>query len=149
MKLRRYRNHIKSHSELNVTPLVDVMLVLLVIFIVTTPMMHSNVCVNLPKVGAGVSQNSNVLPLTVSIQGDGTLWFQDQKIEPNVLVERLNVLSPDHQETIYIEADKTLVYEHLVQLMVCLSQEGFTKLMLVTEADSKSNSGKRRKIRGK
>ena len=61
----------------------------------------------------------------------------------------LNVLSPDHEETIYIEADKALVYERLVQLMVQLSQAGFTKVMLVTEADERSNSGKRRKIRGK
>ena len=89
MKLKRYRKHsIKSHSEINVTPLVDVMLVLLVIFIVTTPIMHSNVCVNLPKAGPGVSQNSKVVPLTISVQDDGTVWFQEKKMDSGALIER-------------------------------------------------------------
>ncbi|ETZ04451.1 MULTISPECIES: biopolymer transporter ExbD [Holospora] len=143
MKLRKYRRHIKSHSEINVTPLVDVMLVLLVIFIVTTPLMHSNVCVNLPKAGQGVSQSTQSAPLTVSINKDGDLLFQEQKMTSDVLLERLSVLDPDHQETIYIEADKALVYEQLVQLMICLSQSGFTKLMLVTEAQERPVSKKK------
>jgi biopolymer transport protein TolR len=134
MKLKRFRRTIKTHSEINVTPLIDVMLVLLVIFMVTTPIMHSNISVNLPKAGPAVAAKTHTVPLTISIKSDGALFFQDKEVNPEVLLERLKILAPDQQETIYIEADKTMVYEHLVELMVALSTAGFSKLMLVTEA---------------
>lgn len=134
MKLKRFRRTIKTHSEINVTPLIDVMLVLLVIFMVTTPIMHSNISVNLPKAGPAVAAQTQTVPLTISIKSDGALFFQDKELGPEALLERLKILAPDQQETIYIEADKTMVYEHLVELMVLLSTAGFSKLMLVTEA---------------
>ncbi|ETZ07607.1 protein TolR [Holospora obtusa F1] len=149
MKLNRHKRQIKSHSEINVTPLVDVMLVLLVIFIVTTPLMHSNVCINLPKGGPGIAKKNQSIPLTIAIHKDGGFWFQDKQISINELLERLKILDPDHQETIYIEADKSLLYEHLVQLMIQLSQSGFTKLMLVTEAQEKNILKKKRSRRKK
>lgn len=134
MKIKRFRRVIKTHSEINVTPLIDVMLVLLVIFMVTTPIMHSNISVNLPKVGPAVAATTHTVPLTISMKSDGTLFFQDKEVNPETLLERLKILAPDQQETIYIEADKTMVYEHLVELMMSLSTAGFSKLMLVTEA---------------
>ena len=134
MKLKRFRRTIKTHSEINVTPLIDVMLVLLVIFMVTTPIMHSNISVNLPKSGPAVAAKTQTVPLTVSMKFDGTLFFQNKEVDSEALLERLKILDPDQQETIYLEADKTMVYEHLVELMVVLSTAGFSKLMLVTEA---------------
>lgn len=137
MKLKRFRRPIKTRAEINVTPLIDVMFVLLVIFMVTTPMMHSNVSVNLPKVGPSVVEKNQSVPLTIFIQSDGVITFQEKQVNHETLLEQLNILSPDQQETIYIKADKSLLYEDLVQLMVSLSQSGFSKLMLVTEANDK------------
>ena len=134
MKLKRFRRTIKTQSEINVTPLIDVMLVLLVIFMVTTPIMHSNISVNLPKAGPAVNASSQTVPLTILIKSDGALFFQDKEVGPEALIERLKVLSPDQQDTIYIEADKNMVYEDLVKVMVLLSTAGFSKLTLVTEA---------------
>ena len=85
--LRRRRRR-RPMSDINVTPLVDVMLVLLIIFMVTAPMMTSGVNVDLPKTDAA-PVNTDTKPITVSIRSDGTLYLGDNAVSPDALVDQL------------------------------------------------------------
>src|SRR5580658_6586198 len=121
-------------SEINVTPLVDVMLVLLIIFMVTAPLMSSAVNVDLPKAGApAIAQDS--APLTVSVDAQGQIWLQDQKIELNDLVAKLLAISQDDKDRrIFVRGDKANLYERVIQVMGAIGQGGFSKAALLSEA---------------
>jgi biopolymer transport protein TolR len=134
----------KLRSEINVTPFVDVMLVLLVIFMVTAPMMNSNIAVNLPKGGAATCDQKPTVPLTVSLKKTGELFFKDKAVTLDQLLDALKALSPEKSDAIYLEADKDLTYADVIRLMNDLSQEGFHKIVLVTQAGKK----KKQKIKG-
>lgn len=120
-------------SDINVTPFVDVMLVLLIIFMVATPMMQSGVPVDLPQ-GKGASEVGDSQPLTLSLDKDGVLYLMDKPVERDQLIEKLQALPPKTVEKIYIRAHKGLSYEQVVSLMSLLSSKGFGRLVLITEA---------------
>ena len=124
----------KPLAEINVTPLVDVMLVLLIIFMVTAPLMSSAVNVDLPKVATSpVNQDSQ--PLTISVDAQGQVFLQDQKVELPDLVAKLQTLVQDNKDRrIFVRGDKANSYGRIIEVMGTIVQGGFTKAALMSEA---------------
>ncbi|OJU72955.1 MAG: hypothetical protein BGO07_01985 [Alphaproteobacteria bacterium 40-19] len=118
-------------AEINVTPFVDVMLVLLVIFMVTAPNMRSSIAVNLPQ-GGKASQTEACESVTVSIDSAGKVFFQDKLISLTDLIEQLKSKQVPMTEGIYIEADQDLAYSRVIEVMTRLSGAGYGKMVLIT-----------------
>ena len=120
-------------SEIHVTPLVDVMLVLLIIFMVTAPMMTSGVNVDLPKTDAS-PVNADTKPITVSLRNDGSLYLGEDPITPEQLVDQLKVQSqndPNHR--IFVRADAHIDYGRVMQVMGQITSGGFTHVALLAQ----------------
>lgn len=121
-------------SEINVTPLVDVMLVLLIIFMVTAPMLTAGVQVDLPKSDAkAISQNDNA-PLEVGIDRRGDMYVGETKVDLTRMKSMLSAIAaeaPDRR--VYIRADQGLDYGKVMQVMATVSGSGFTKIALISE----------------
>jgi biopolymer transport protein TolR len=125
-------------SEINVTPLVDVMLVLLIIFMVTAPMMTQGVDVDLPETTAKpLQQKEN--PLLVTIKKDGQIYFNKIKLDQTLLKQQLSALSKaEHEKPIFLKADKLVPYGLVVSVMADIKDSGFDKLGMITQpADDK------------
>ena len=119
-------------SEINVTPFVDVMLVLLIIFMVTAPLLTSGIKINLPE-SSSVLKNEKKDPVTVSINSKGEIFIQKQKFSKNQLIKKLSLLKKNNQNLkIYIKGDKKLDYGKVMDLMNLINQSGFKKVALVT-----------------
>ena len=120
-------------AEINVTPLVDVMLVLLIIFMVTAPLMTSGVPVDLPKANAQPINNDSE-PLTVSMNAVGKIFLQDQEVSAEELVPKLQAISKNNPERrIFVRGDKDIAYGKIMQVMGTITQGGFTKVALLAE----------------
>jgi biopolymer transport protein TolR len=120
-------------AEINVTPMVDVMLVLLIIFMVTAPLMTSGVSVDLPKTNAQ-PLNSDSEPLTVTIKADGSIFLQDQPVDVSDIVARLQAIAQNNSERrIFVRGDKDLAYGRIMEVMGTITQGGFTKVALLAE----------------
>jgi len=129
----RYR----TMAEINVTPLVDVMLVLLIVFMVTAPLLTSGVNVDLPKTSSQ-QLSIDAKPLTVSITADGHVHLQDDDVEIGDLVARLQgVAQNDMTRRIFVRGDKTIPYGQVMQVMATIAQGGFTKVALLAEQTQK------------
>ncbi|MBV8458832.1 MAG: protein TolR [Acetobacteraceae bacterium] len=130
------RGRYKPLAEINVTPLVDVMLVLLVIFMVTAPLMTSGVSVDLPKTDAK-PLNADTQPLTVSINAQGQIYLQNQQIQLPELVTKLQAVSQnDTNRRIFVRGDKDISYGLVMQVMGTITQGGFTKVALLAQPPS-------------
>jgi biopolymer transport protein TolR len=123
----------KPLAEINVTPLVDVMLVLLIIFMVTAPLMSSAVNIDLPKVSAApINQDSE--PLKVQVNAEGKVFLQDEAIELPELVAKLQAIAKDQKDRrIFIRGDKGNTYARMLEVMATVIQGGFTKVALMTD----------------
>jgi biopolymer transport protein TolR len=123
----------KPLAEINVTPLVDVMLVLLIIFMVTAPLMTSAVNIDLPKVSATpINQDSE--PLKVQVDAQGNVYLQDQQVQLPELVAKLQAIAQDNKERrIFIRGDKANTYSRMLEVMATVIQGGFTKVALMTD----------------
>jgi biopolymer transport protein TolR len=133
MNTRGRRGRYRPLAEINVTPLVDVMLVLLIIFMVTAPLMTSGVSVDLPKTSAQ-PLNSDSEPLTVSIKADGSIFLQDQGVDIGDLVTKLQAIAQNNPERrIFVRGDKDLAYGRIMEVMGTITQGGFTKVALLAE----------------
>ena len=120
-------------SEINVTPFVDVMLVLLIVFMVTAPMLTVGVPVNLPNSEAD-SLPDDQEPLTLSINSKGETFIQDTKVAFNELVPKLLAISKNRTDTrIYIRGDRNINYGRVLEVMGTLSGAGFSKVALISE----------------
>ncbi|NBV06972.1 MAG: biopolymer transporter ExbD [Proteobacteria bacterium] len=120
-------------SEINITPFVDVLLVLLIIFMVAAPMMTSNVNVDLPK-GAAAPNNEKIQPISVSIQSDGTLFLQDEAIKLGLLSAKLlEVTGNNLNSKIQVRADKKIDYGRVMDVIKTINLSGFSQVVLVTE----------------
>ena len=120
-------------SEINVTPFVDVMLVLLIVFMVTAPMLTVGVPVNLPNTDAD-SLPDDKEPLTLSINSLGEIFIQDTKIGFNELIPKLLAVSKNRTDTrIYVRGDKNINYGRVMEIMGKLSGSGFSKVALLSE----------------
>ena len=128
---KKFRNK-RTISEINVTPFVDVMLVLLIIFMVTAPLLTSGIKINLPE-SSSVLKNEKKDPVTVSINSKGEIFIQKQKFSKNQLIKKLSLLKKNNQNLkIYIKGDKRLDYGKVMDLMNLINQSGFKKVALVT-----------------
>ena len=120
-------------SEINVTPFVDVMLVLLIIFMVTAPMMTQGVNVEVPKT-EGASLEYDEKQLTLSVTEQGVFFINETELTLDLLKEKLNALNkvnPD--QSIYLWADAAVPYQHVAEAMTACTQAGFTRINMVTE----------------
>jgi biopolymer transport protein TolR len=125
-------------SEINVTPFVDVMLVLLIIFMVSAPLLTVGVPIDLPKSQAKALQQDNK-PLTVSVKDNGDVYLQDGQIKIEDLIPKLKAIiearggNPD--ELIYVRGDKKVDYGTMMRVMGRISGAGYHKVALVTEVE--------------
>jgi biopolymer transport protein TolR len=127
------RRRTRPMAEINVTPMVDVMLVLLIIFMVTAPLLTSGVNVDLPKANA-TPLNQDAKPITVSINADGNVYLADAQVELPDLVTKLNAVAQnDATRRIFVRGDKGITYGRIMQVMSTITQGGFTKVALVAE----------------
>jgi biopolymer transport protein TolR len=120
-------------SEINVTPFVDVMLVLLIIFMVTAPLLTVGVPVDLPKTKAATMSGSEE-PLVVTIDKNGTVFIQQKAVEMVQLVPRLHAVTGANPSTkIFVRGDKAIQYGMVMSVMGEISAAGFTKVSLLAE----------------
>jgi biopolymer transport protein TolR len=122
-------------SEINVTPFVDVMLVLLVVFMVTAPLLTVGVPIDLPNSKANnLPENNN--PLSITINKEGKLYLQDEEIELNQLIARITVIFENRKEDrIYVHGDEGVSYGRVMQIMGLLNGNGFSRVALVTDTE--------------
>jgi len=123
-------------AEINVTPLVDVMLVLLIIFMVTAPLLKAAVPVELPDSNAK-ALSEEAKQVTITIQSDGTVYLEDEALAPGELADRLANIPADAEgkkPLITLRADKALDYGSVMGVMGELNHAGFTSISLVTGA---------------
>jgi len=130
----RRRARKRPLSEINVTPLVDVMLVLLIIFMISAPMMTVGVPVELPKTEASALE-VNEKPVTVSIKDDGSIYVGEGEVSWDQLPIRVAEDAGENarEKAIFIRADGRAPYQAVARVMARLSSEGFTKLNLITD----------------
>ena len=125
---RRHRN-----AEINVTPLVDVMLVLLIVFMVAAPLLSVGVPVELPKTDAK-SLPAEQEPITITVNKDGLIYIQDTEIALDNLAPRLEAISTNgYNERIYLRADEDSDYGAVIKVMARVNAAGFSNLGLVTD----------------
>jgi biopolymer transport protein ExbD len=120
-------------NEINMTPLVDVMLVLLIIFIITVPVMKHSVNIDLPRAS---SEQQLIKPETVrlSVDGDGSYYVNDAKISDEELAPRLKAAAAQNpQPDLHIRGDKAVRYERVAQAMAAAQQAGLRKIGFITE----------------
>ena len=138
----RRRRRAAPMSEINVTPFVDVMLVLLIIFMVAAPLMTVGVPVELPKTAAKSLSGSDEEPLTITVTADGRLMIQTTDIAPDDLIPRLRAIAAERSDNrIYLRADGAIPYEAVVQVMGALNAGGFNDIGLVTETGGPTLDG--------
>lgn len=131
---RRRRGRSRPMAEINVTPFVDVMLVLLIIFMVAAPLMTVGVPVELPKTAANALPSDNEEPLTVTITADGRLAIQTTETPMDQLVPKLRAIAAERaSDRVYLRADGSIPYEMVVQVMGALNAGGFSNIGLVTD----------------
>ncbi|MDI7860587.1 protein TolR [Rhizobiaceae bacterium n13] len=119
-------------SEINVTPLVDVMLVLLIIFMVAAPMMTVGVPIDLPETQAK-AMNSDTQPITVSVNPDGAIYLQETPIALEEVVPKLEAIATTgYDERIYVRGDTNAGYGTVMKVMARISAAGFKNIGLVT-----------------
>ena len=123
----------KPLAEINVTPMVDVMLVLLIIFMVAAPLMTSGVTVDLPKASAApLAQDSE--PLTISVNAEGKVFLQDTELAVPDLSAKLTAISDNKLDRrIFVRGDKGVAYGRIMEVMATITQGGFTKVALLAE----------------
>ena len=127
------RSEREPMSEINVTPFVDVMLVLLIIFMVTAPLLTVGVQVDLPETSADTLPEESE-PLTLTINSKGEVFIQETKIEFDNLIKKILAVSNNRTDTrIYVRGDKTINYGRVLEIMGLLSGSGFTKVALISE----------------
>jgi biopolymer transport protein TolR len=121
-------------AEINVTPLVDVMLVLLVVFMVAAPLLTVGVPVNLPHTDAPPI-NEPKQPLVVTVDGQGRIFVQNAEVPSDALVPRLQAATKaDPEAPLYVRGDKAISYGRVLEVMSLVSAAGFHKVALVAEA---------------
>lgn len=132
----RSRSGHKPMSEINVTPFVDVMLVLLIIFMVAAPLLTVGVEINLPNTDAKALPSEKEQPLTLSLTAKGQLILQETPIKNMELVAKLKAISQERvDDRIFFRADGANDYESVMKIMGSLSRAGFPNISLVTDSN--------------
>ena len=123
-------------AEINVTPLVDVMLVLLIIFMVTAPLLTAGVPVNLPQSKAGALKQDQE-PVTVSIEPSGKVYIGEEEVAEDALGERFATIAAAEPPQVYLRADRTLDYGAVMRVLGELNRAGLNKVALVSVGDER------------
>jgi biopolymer transport protein TolR len=134
-------------AEINVTPFVDVMLVLLIVFMITAPLLTVSIPVQLPETQARQSE-SEADPLSVSVTADGTIYLQETAVTMEELVPRMRAISNEgYDRHIFIRGDRNVSWDVMARVMAAISAGGFRRLQLVTDTEegtgARSGSGRR------
>ena len=125
-------------SEINVTPMVDVMLVLLVIFMVTAPLLTTGIPVNLPQTSADALSEPTE-PLVISINAEGKVFLQDTEIDTGSLGPRLQAITLNKTDTrIYVRGDQAINYGRIMEVMGLVKSAGFSQVALIVEQPPES-----------
>jgi biopolymer transport protein TolR len=131
---RRRRSRARPMSEINVTPFVDVMLVLLIIFMVAAPLLTVGVPVELPKTAANTLPTEQEEPLTITLTADGITMIQTTEVADQEIVPRLaSILAERNSDKVFLRADGAIAYARVVQVMGALNAAGITNIGLVTD----------------
>ena len=132
---RRSRRH-AAMSEINVTPMVDVMLVLLIIFMVAAPLLTVGVPLELPQSKGEQLPSTNKEPLTISVAANGDIFIGEAKVKLDEIAEKLKAISKNGvEEQIFVRGDKGISYGRVMLVMGRISAGGFKKVSLVTEVE--------------
>jgi len=130
-------------SDINVTPFVDVMLVLLIVFMVSAPLLTVGVPIDLPQSQAKTLPQNNE-PLSISVTGDGKLYLQKNEIQLDDLIPKLKAIidarGGNADETIYVRGDKKVDYGTMMRVMGRISGAGYHKVALITEVEQDGGS---------
>jgi biopolymer transport protein TolR len=130
------RSYRRLNSDINVTPFVDVMLVLLIVFMVAAPLLTVGVPIELPETKAKPMQGDTE-PLTVTVASDGKVFLQETQVDLETLVPKLEAISENgYEERIFVRGDKSAGYGEVMQVMGALNAAGFRRIGLVTDAQS-------------
>jgi biopolymer transport protein TolR len=122
-------------ADINVTPLVDVMLVLLIIFMIAAPMLHQGIEVNLPAAEAEELPMRVEDPMVLSVNKQGLVFIRDTPVHPSQLVERLKpLLEARGDDSVFLKGDEELSYGKIMEVLDVLHQGGITRVGLVTES---------------
>ncbi|MCP4936918.1 MAG: ExbD/TolR family protein [bacterium] len=130
---RKRRQRTQPMTQINVTPFVDVMLVLLIVFMITAPLMTVGVPIELPKTEAGQVEGSKQ-PLVISLDAKGRIFLQENEIKMDQIVAKLNAIAKSgFKERIYIQGDKKLMFGEISKVMGRISRAGFTRITVITD----------------
>ncbi len=141
----RRRGSYQPLSEINVTPFVDVMLVLLIVFMITAPLLTVGVPVDLPKTKAKSIAEAEE-PLVITVNAEGTVFIQDTEVEIDKLVPRLKAITENKADTrIYVRGDKDIDYGRIMEVMGTVNIAGFTRVALITELPKRQDREKQKK----
>lgn len=131
---RGRRSRTKPMSEINVTPFVDVILVLLIIFMVAAPMLTVGVPVELPRTAASALPSEAEEPLTVTVTADGTVQIQTTQVPRDQLITRLRAIASERDgDRVFLRADGAVPYAQVMEVMGALNAGGFANIGLVTD----------------
>ena len=123
-------------SEINVTPFVDVMLVLLIIFMVAAPMLTVGVPVKLPNTAASALPTEQEEPLTITLTADGKVMIQNSEVADGEMIPKLKAIAAERTSNkVFLRADGAIAYERVAQVMGALNAGGFNEIGLVTDAE--------------
>ena len=139
---RRHRGRAAAMSEINVTPFVDVMLVLLIIFMVAAPLLTVGVPVKLPDTAANALPSEEEEPLTITMTADGLLLIQNTQIADGELIPNLTSIAAERtSDKVFLRADGAIPYEKVAQVMGALNRGGFNNIGLVTDTEGPTFGG--------
>ena len=128
---RRLKTRYRANSEINVTPFVDVMLVLLIVFMVTAPLLTVGVPVDLPRTQAATLNDADE-PLVVSLDGEGRLYLMDSEIGRDELVPKLVAITGNNPDVrIFVRGDREIAYGQVMEIMGSLAEAGFARVALL------------------
>ena len=141
-KKGRRRRRAQPMAEINVTPFVDVMLVLLIIFMVAAPMLTVGVPVQLPKTAANALASEQEEPLTISMTAEGGIAIQNTLVAREELIGKLRAIAAERSsDKVFLRADGAIRYEDVVQIMGALNAGGFSNIGLVTDVGGPTLTG--------
>jgi len=124
-------------ADINMTPFIDIMLVLLIIFMVAAPLLATGVAVDLPQTKAG-PLNIDQKPISIAINDQGQLFLMDAPVASEDLIAKLQTIAKEgFDERIYLRADKGILYGRVAEVMASLTAAGYKKVALVTETDKR------------
>ena len=129
---KNYKYH-RPMSEINVTPFVDVMLVLLIVFMVTAPLLTVGIPVDLPKVKANALTDQKE-PLEITVKLEGNIFLGESEVKVENIVSRLNAITDQNTETrIYLRGDRVIAYGRIMEIMSIINSAGYIKVALVAQ----------------